>query len=123
MADRDDATGTENGIPVGVDDIASALAAFEVNFMTLFNQLLSSSGANGAVSDASGFMSLTNPPEINPPSVDEEGVPKPTMFNVGDYGLSLTNIQYLFAGVLATQGVMWMLLWLLLLLRLLRQAS
>ncbi|KAL1413030.1 copper-binding transcription factor [Vanrija albida] len=102
--DRDDVAVTDRGMAVGVDDIASALAASEVDFMAFFNQLLSA-GANDGASDASGLSSMTGPPEINVQGVDADGVPNPAMFNVGDYGASMGDIQELIAGALAQQGV------------------
>lgn len=87
---------------IGVDDIASALAASDIDFMTYINQLLSSTD---------GEQSMSNPPF----NAEQGGVPPdPNLLSAfsgpapraTELEPSLGDIQELIAGALAQQGVL-----------------
>ncbi|BEJ14049.1 hypothetical protein CspHIS471_0312230 [Cutaneotrichosporon sp. HIS471] len=98
---RDSMTTRMGDMAIGVDDIATALAASDVDFMAYLNSLLSSNDGDQSVANPSFDVSQSSgQPDARLLTAFSGAVPRP------EVEPSLGDIQELIAGALAQQGVL-----------------
>lgn len=94
-------TSRAGDMTIGVDDIASALAASDVDFMTYINQLISTGdNADGEPSVSNQAFDVEQAPDSNLLNAFSGATPR-----AAELEPSLGDIQELIAGALAQQGV------------------
>ncbi|TXT14135.1 uncharacterized protein COLE_00328 [Cutaneotrichosporon oleaginosum] len=98
---RDSVTTRMGDMAIGVDDIATALAASDVDFMTYLNSLLSSADGDQSASNPTFDVSQAGGlPDTSLLNAFSGATPRPELES------SLGDIQELIAGALARQGVL-----------------